>query len=150
MKKAKHPIQPVVLDDRGHARFKPNAIARMLLDAGPFDLNKIALMNFPREDQEQLAQLIGYSVSGFSELEYVSDEVFDAAQAQVDALIDPASKSREDLKPGARECWAVVDSYHTIVPCQDEEDAKLTLVDWKKANPEAEWAIVIRYFEVRE
>jgi len=73
----KHPIQPVIVDDEGTYRFKPNAIVRFLLDAGPYDLNDLARMPFSQNDREQFAQLIGYSVSGFSELSYVSDEAWD-------------------------------------------------------------------------
>jgi hypothetical protein len=76
-----HPIQPTYLTDTGVLRFKPNAIVRHLLDNGPFDMNKIAILDFSREDQEQFAQLIGYSLSGFGDLSYVSNEVFEAADA---------------------------------------------------------------------
>jgi hypothetical protein len=68
-----------VLDEHGTLRFKENKIVRHLLDAGPFDMNDLARLDFPREDREQFAQLIGYSLDGFCELPYVSDEVFDAA-----------------------------------------------------------------------
>ena len=64
------PMQPIVHDDDGERRFRENAIVRFLLDAGPFDLNQIALMPFSPEDRRQLAQLIGYSVSGYEELSY--------------------------------------------------------------------------------
>jgi hypothetical protein len=80
--KAKHPTQPLVAADQGIVRFKPNKIVQFLLDAGPFDLNKLACMNFDAEDREQLAQLIGYSLSGFSELSYVSDKTYKAAASQ--------------------------------------------------------------------
>jgi len=43
---AKHPIQPLEKDQH----------------------------DFSQEDREQFAQLIGYSLSGFGELSYVSDE----------------------------------------------------------------------------
>lgn len=76
----KHPMQPIVLDRSGTARFKENNIVRFLLDAGPYDLNKLALMPWSDEDREQLAQLIGYSVSGFGELGYTSDEVYNKAE----------------------------------------------------------------------
>ena len=68
------PMQPVALDDKGVARFKQNAIVRFLLDAGPFDLNRLAVMPFSDEDRMQFAQLIEYSVGGYEELSYVSDE----------------------------------------------------------------------------
>lgn len=74
-----HPIQPLVLDENGVLRFEENKIVRYLLDAGPFDMNKLALMPFSNEDREQFAQLIGYSLSGFSELSYVSDETYNRA-----------------------------------------------------------------------
>ena len=77
-RKAKHPMQPVITVG-GVKRFKANAIVRFLLDAGPFDMNQLALMKFSREDREQFAQLIGYSVTGFGELQYVSDEAYKKA-----------------------------------------------------------------------
>ena len=79
-KLAKHPMQPVFLDKDKVVRFKSNRIVRFLLDAGPFDLNKLALMEFRKEDREQFAQLIGYSVCGFGELEYVSNAAYQLAK----------------------------------------------------------------------
>lgn len=81
-KKAKHPIQPLVKDGHGVVRFKRNAIVRFLLDAGPHDMNKLAVLDFSDEDREQFAQLIGYSLSGFGELSYVHDRTYDAAKDQ--------------------------------------------------------------------
>jgi hypothetical protein len=82
-----HPLQPIALDEHGTARFKKNAIVDYLLEAGPFDLNQLALMPFSTEDREQLAQLIGYSVSGFNELSYVSTAACEEANEKRDALI---------------------------------------------------------------
>lgn len=86
----RHPIQPLVIDAHGVVRFKENRIVRYLLDNGGIDLNKIALVadeqGFTQDDEEQFAQLIGYSLRGFHELSYVSDqtarEATDAAKAQ--------------------------------------------------------------------
>jgi hypothetical protein len=75
-----HPMQPVVLVPGGAggvARFKENAIVTFLYEtshARGCGMNQLMLMPFNREDREQFAQLIGYSVSGFAELSYVSDE----------------------------------------------------------------------------
>ena len=80
--KAHHPIQPLITDKNGTTRFKGNAIVGFLLDAGPFDMNQLAVMHFSDEDREQFVQLIGYSLSGFGELSCVSDKTYDAAQAQ--------------------------------------------------------------------
>lgn len=83
-----HPMQEVIIADDGLARFKKNAIVAYLLDAGRFTMNDLAKMPgasgiyggaFPREDWEQFAQLIGYSVRGFGELSYASDEMYDRA-----------------------------------------------------------------------
>jgi hypothetical protein len=52
--RARHPIQPVVTDDSGTVRFKRNRIVEFLLDAGPFDMNKLAMMNFSLEDHSSL------------------------------------------------------------------------------------------------
>jgi len=65
-------------------RFRSNAIVQFLLDEGPFDMNDLALKNFPAEDREQFAQLIGYSLSGFGELGYVSDETYSTAERMAD------------------------------------------------------------------
>jgi hypothetical protein len=87
-----HPMQPVVLDPHGTPRFKQNAIVRFLLDNGPFDLNKLARMEFSQEDQVQFAQLIGYSVGGFGELPYVTDEAYDAADEAAEDLLDKVAQ----------------------------------------------------------
>lgn len=68
------PMQPVYVDKHGTNRFVENRIVRYLLDNGGIDMNAIARLNFPDDHQEQFAQLIGYSLSGFAELDYVTDE----------------------------------------------------------------------------
>lgn len=80
----KQPVQPVGLDAAGVARFKDNKIVVFLLDAGPFDMNQLALMNFSHEDRAQFAQLIGYSLAGYGELSYVSHETYATAQAMTE------------------------------------------------------------------
>lgn len=81
-----HPMQGVYLDEQGTARFRRNAIVEFLLDAGPYDMNKLAMMPFDREDREQFAQLIGYSVGGAADLSYMSKELIAEADAKVSAL----------------------------------------------------------------
>jgi len=68
-------MQPII-DDAGVTRFKKNAIVCFLLNAGPFNLNQLAMMPFSPEDREQFAQLIGYSLAGYGELSYVSSETW--------------------------------------------------------------------------
>lgn len=68
------PLQPIM-----NGRFVPNRIVEMLLEVAPTDMNKIACMNFTDQERMQFAQLIGYSLSGFSELSYVDDETWEAA-----------------------------------------------------------------------
>ena len=76
----KHPLQPLEKDKSGVLRFKENAIVRHLLDNGGIDLNKIAVMDFTADDRQQFAQLIGYSLSGYSELSYVDDDAYGTAE----------------------------------------------------------------------
>ena len=64
-----HPIQQI-REYNSITRFRRNEIVLWLLDAGPFDMNTIALMPFNQEDRVQFAQLIGYSVDGFFDLPY--------------------------------------------------------------------------------
>lgn len=82
--KDKHPIQPLYSAEFDIIRFKPNKIVQYLLDNGPFDMNHLACQEFDAEDEEQFAQLIGYSLSGFGDLDYVSDETFDRAVSMAD------------------------------------------------------------------
>jgi hypothetical protein len=74
----KRPMQPVEVVD-GVARFRGNPIVRFLLDNGSVDLNKLATLPFSDADREQFAQLIGYSVGGYCDLHYVSEESKDKA-----------------------------------------------------------------------
>lgn len=90
-----HPMQPVVMDG-DVVRFRRNAIVCALLDAGPLNMNTLAAMDFPREDREQFAQLIGYSVSGYSELSYVSDASY-ARAAEAAAVLLRAGQGGEVL-----------------------------------------------------
>ncbi len=78
----KHPVQPLLIDGNGTIRFKKNAIVEFLLDAGPHDMNSLAMMPWSDEDREQFAQLIGYSLGGFSELSYVSEKTYHRAEKQ--------------------------------------------------------------------
>jgi hypothetical protein len=83
--KDKHPMQPIILDDKGVARFKQNALVCYLIDAGGISLNDLALLpNIPLDDWTQLAQLSGYSVSGFRGLSYVDQK----AVAKADAIVE--------------------------------------------------------------
>lgn len=114
MKKTpKHPIQPLAKDDQGVMRFKPNKIVQHLLDHGGIDLNQLATMDFTADDREQFAQLIGYSLSGFSELSYVTEETYAAAallsqtkkvteeQARIVALEKMLEEAREGIRTAA-------------------------------------------------
>jgi hypothetical protein len=81
-------MQPIAADQNGVLRFKYNAIVRHLLDVASrhgHDLNRIAAMDFPREDYVQLMQLIGYSLSGFGELGCVDDDTYRAAAEMAEA-----------------------------------------------------------------
>ena len=73
---ADHPIQQLKTDKDGVLRFKENSIVRFLTEGR---LNELAAMEFPREDWVQLAQLIGYSLSGWGTLSYVNDEDWERA-----------------------------------------------------------------------
>lgn len=84
MREPKHPMQPIVwVNDV--VRFKANNIIRHIIDHGSISLKDIAMLagdpenGFTQEDQEQLAQLIGYSVSGFGDLSYASEMAVEEA-----------------------------------------------------------------------
>lgn len=79
------PIQPLTFDKHGVIRFEANPLVRHLLDDGPFDMNHLGVWcfenNIDSKHQEQFAQLIGYSLSGFGDLSYVSDLTYERAYA---------------------------------------------------------------------
>ncbi len=85
-KKIEHPMQPIVWAKDGVIRFKPNPIVQYILDRGGVDLNDIAVKGFKREDEEQFAQLIGYSVSGFGDLSYARKTTVAKADKIADAM----------------------------------------------------------------
>ncbi len=69
-------MQPVVLDPHGTARFQENKLVCFLLNWSSgrgMSLNDLALLPFDADDRSQLAQLIGYSVSGYGDLSYAQD-----------------------------------------------------------------------------
>ncbi|EPS9196112.1 hypothetical protein ACVMYJ_003385 [Pseudomonas aeruginosa] len=83
------PMQPLIKDDHGVARFKANKIVNHLLDYASergCGMTELAKLQFPDEDYMQFAQLIGYSVSGYSDLSYVSDDSRGLAYAKLDLL----------------------------------------------------------------
>ena len=75
------PMQPLIWSE-GVLRFKPNAVVRYLLDHGGLDMNTLAGLPFSNEDRRQFLQLIGYSLSGYGEYDYVSDEDYSRAEQQ--------------------------------------------------------------------
>jgi len=106
----KHPIQPLANDKQGVLRFKPNKIVEFLAEG---KLNELARMDFPQEDWEQLAQLIGYSLAGYGSLSYVTDETYATAeamskrkklteeQARINALEATLEQARAGIKQAA-------------------------------------------------
>lgn len=80
-----HPQQEIYTDKDYHRseRFRANTIVQYLLDHGGIDLNIIGNLPFPREDRIQFAQLIGYSVVGFGELNYVDEVSYQEAIRQL-------------------------------------------------------------------
>lgn len=87
-KTEKFPMQPIIKDEDGTVRFKANPIVNFIFRAGPFSMDQIIeLPGITREDMEQFAQLIGYSVSGFGELSYVNPESVKYADAVAEELL---------------------------------------------------------------
>lgn len=118
-----HPIQPLVEDSNGVLRFKDNKIVSWMLDQGrlgnKFDMNRITIQDFSREDREQFAQLIGYSHSGASELEYVSDQVLEVAeltyktgQTELEARNQYLQETLDTVKSKLRDGIALLYSKH--------------------------------------
>ena len=91
----KNPIQPLLTDEHGVLRFKSNAIVRHLLDTHQtIGMNQLATMAFTDDDRQQFAQLIGYSLSGYGDLNYVSGLAYDTARTMADKTILNEDKAR--------------------------------------------------------
>jgi hypothetical protein len=69
----KHPMQPVVLSEDGRAYFVPNEILVWMLAHGRINFDEIAQQGFSDEDRMQLAQLLGFAVSRYTQLTYVTE-----------------------------------------------------------------------------
>lgn len=87
----KFPMQPISKDEHGALRFVKNRIVDDLLAyslRNGFGLNEIAIRaakgEYTKEEQMQLAQLIGYSVYGYGTLSYVSDESYDQCRERIE------------------------------------------------------------------
>jgi hypothetical protein len=99
-----HPMQPLVQDAFGTVRFRENKIVSFLLDRGPYDLNKLCVMDWPEGDYTQLMQLIGYSVSGYGELSSSPRDLTQRADAEAAALregrvpAEPVTISLDDIE----------------------------------------------------
>ncbi len=68
-----HPLQPIEISDRT-PRFRQNDIVVHLVSLHPEVLDSLDSSAFSSEDKMQLAQLLGYSVGGFCELSFVTDD----------------------------------------------------------------------------
>jgi hypothetical protein len=87
----KYPMQSIIRDSEGALRFQSNRIVRALLDkataAGLMDMNSIArdAANdlYTKEERQQFAQLIGYSLDGYAELtDYVDGAAWQRANRE--------------------------------------------------------------------
>lgn len=118
----KNPIQPLHLTEQGHIRFKQNKIVSDLLDFATergFGLNEIASGEYSLDDHRQLAQLIGYSLSGFADLSYVDDATYETAHAMYhegktenEARIEYLEDVIKSLKEGLRGPMAMLFEVH--------------------------------------
>ena len=108
-----HPIQPLYKDEYGTVRFKSNQIVQYLLDAGPFDLNHLEdARMFSREDREQFAQLIGWSLDGFGNLSFTSDETYNQAERMsIDRVTDDTDSLIDMIEEQQRLISLLLESY---------------------------------------
>lgn len=153
-KDAEHPIQPVVRDGHGVVRFKRNAIVEHLLTNSVIDMNTIARLTFDRRDREQFAQLIGYSVAGFGDLDYVRPDTLAAAermaetgetaeqariatlQSELDAIREESASVKKPV-PDA-ECNRCNDLAKQLDASREADQANLSnSLEWKRQRDEA-------------
>lgn len=80
-----HPMQEIVKDQEGTIRFRGNEIVQYLLETHHYNLNDLMDIPFSKDDWAQFMMLIGYSVSGYADLDCGHPE-------QVDRAFDIAEK----------------------------------------------------------
>jgi hypothetical protein len=120
----RNPIQPVVVAEGGVVRFKKNLLVNALVEHGAktgLGLNQLAVrFSAPEhaDDRRQLAQLIGYSLSGFADLSYADDETCIAAElmrqgkSEVQARIEALETKLELVRGGMRDVVATLFEIH--------------------------------------
>lgn len=128
------PIQPLVIDDHGSLRFRKNAIVSDILDAAGkgevVDMNLIASREYSRADRVQFAQLIGYSLSGFSELSYVSNDDYDIAialhdDAELKQVIAERDYYREQINQIRKAFQEPIANLYQVHPDNLDSDSSL-------------------------
>lgn len=85
----KLPQQPLYMTNSGIARFVKNSIVDDLLDFATrrgFGMNEIACREYTPEERMQFAQLIGYSLGGYGDLSYTTDESYNEAVQSCEQL----------------------------------------------------------------
>jgi hypothetical protein len=134
-------MQPVEYDSSRVIRFKQNNAVAFLYewarDRG-MGLNELHAMNFPTEDHEQFAQLIGYSVSGFSDLSYISEPLLREAKYAAERL-------RND-QPTFAEALSALEDFASSSD-ESEEDRKSVcrvLKEFKKRNFKKAYSVAKR------
>ena len=95
---SKHPMQKVYQDKDGTIRFRPNPLVQYMLDHGRVNLNDLAIVPASKADREQLAQLIGYSISGFGDLSYVRDKTFRKAMDRYEKVLSNTLDQKEETE----------------------------------------------------
>jgi hypothetical protein len=83
---SKHPRQRIHRAADGKVRFVKNEIVRYLLDHGGISLNDLGGRGFDDDDFSQFAQLIGYSINGYAELDYANGRVVAAVFKKAETL----------------------------------------------------------------
>ena len=91
------PMQPVGLDPFGTHRFLENRIVTDLLKTSEcMNMNTIAEAaldgDYSDAERRQFAQLIGYSVDGYSSLSYVNDASYERAGRLSDQLLEDSKE----------------------------------------------------------
>ena len=89
LKAGAFPMQPIHVAEDGCIRFKKNRIVDDMLEHSRkhgFGLNEMAMRDYTDDERMQLAQLIGYSVSGYGNLSYASEESVAKADDVAEAI----------------------------------------------------------------
>jgi hypothetical protein len=79
-------LREVYTDTKGVVRFRGNAVVEWLFKNGRIDLNTIPCHSLPSKDVAEFWQMLGYSVSGYGDLDFIDRMTVEQADKEAELV----------------------------------------------------------------